>query len=283
MIFKAVILGIVEGLTEFLPVSSTGHLIIANRFFGFEGAFEAVFDIVIQTGAILAVVVYFREELFPSFGPEDRTPAGRKKVFEKWVQKSVKLWKLIIIAFIPAAVIGVFIADLLELYLFNTTSVGIALIAGAFLMLIAEKVKKTGAVKAGDAGSGGNEIEITAVTVKQAIIIGFFQCLAMWPGMSRSASTIAGGLFAGLRRPAAAEFSFLLGIPTIIGASVYKLLKTGLILGAAEWAALAVGTIVSFVVAFFVVKLFMNYIKTRGLLPFVLYRIALGVILLVLF
>ena len=264
MILKAVILGIIEGLTEFLPVSSTGHLIIANRFFSFEGSFEAMFDIVIQFGAILAVVVYFRKEIFPSGlvkGSGIRNNPDVKRV--------VSLWKKIIIGFLPAAVIGVFIDEILEKYLFNTTSVSIALITGAFLMIIAERRKKTAATDSPE-----------AITVKQALVVGFFQCLAMWPGMSRSASTIIGGLFMGFNRTLAAEFSFFLGIPTIMGASLYKLMKTGLDFSFNEWMTIAAGTVVSFIVALAVVKFFMDYLKKRGLLPFAVYRIALGAVIL---
>ena len=141
MIIKAVILGIVEGLTEFLPVSSTGHLIIANQFFSFEGSFEAMFDIVIQFGAILAVVVYFRKDIFPL---KLKDKGGLKADSE--VERVVRLWKKIIIGFLPAAVIGVMIDEILEKYLFNTTSVSIALLTGALLMIIAERRKKASSV-----------------------------------------------------------------------------------------------------------------------------------------
>ena len=260
MIFKAFVLGIIEGLTEFLPVSSTGHLIIANQFFSFEGPFEAMFDIVIQFGAILAVVVYFRKEIFPR-GGLNKENSDLKRV--------VSLWKKIIIGFLPAAAIGIFIDEILEKYLFNTMSVSIALITGAFLMIIAERRKNASVV---DTPEG--------ITVKQALTVGFFQCLAMWPGMSRSASTIIGGLFCGFNRTLAAEFSFFLGIPTIMGASVYKLMKTGLDFTMQEWMTIAVGTAVSFFVALLVVKFFMTYLKKRGLIPFAVYRIVLGAVIL---
>ena len=290
MIIKAVILGIIEGLTEFLPVSSTGHLIIANRFFSFDGSFEAMFDIVIQFGAILAVVVYFRKEIFPSclikadpawdggsdIGGSDKDEGdGGSVVFSKdnpEIRRVVSLWKKIIIGFLPAAVIGVMIDEILEKYLFNTVSVSIALLAGAFLMIIAERRKKPSTTDSPE-----------AITVKQSLIVGFFQCLAMWPGMSRSASTIVGGLFCGFNRRLAAEFSFFLGIPTIMGASVYKLMKTGLDFSFHEWMTIAAGTVVSFFVALVVVRFFMDYLKKRGLFPFAVYRIALGAVILLTF
>lgn len=260
MILNAIILGIIEGLTEFLPVSSTGHLIIANRLFSFEGSFEAMFDIVIQFGAILAVVVFFRKEIFPS--------GGLKKESTE-IKRVVSLWKKIIIGFLPAAVIGVFIDEILEKYLFNVVSVSIALIVGALLMIIAEKRRTASSV---------DNPEL--ITFKQALIVGFFQCLAMWPGMSRSASTIIGGLFCGFNRTLAAEFSFFLGIPTIMGASVYKLMKTGLDFSFNEWMTILIGTIVSFIAALFVIRLFMSYLKRKGLLPFAVYRIILGSVIL---
>ncbi|MBM9521015.1 undecaprenyl-diphosphate phosphatase [Desulforhopalus vacuolatus] len=258
MWLTAIILGIIEGLTEFLPVSSTGHLIIANMYYGFEGRFEAMFDIVIQFGAILAVVVFFRREIFPSFRGD------REKEHEDLLQK-ITLWKKIIFGFIPAVVLGVFLNEFLEKYLFNPKSVALALIVGAVLMVAAEKRAGKPFVKDSD-----------HITMKQALIVGFFQCLAMWPGMSRSASTIAGGMFCGLTRTVSAEFSFFLGIPTIMGASVYKLLKTGLDYNAAEWGALAVGTVVSFIVALVVIKFFMEWLKKHGLIPFAVYRVLLG-------
>ena len=267
MILNAVILGIIEGLTEFLPVSSTGHLIIANRFIKLDNGFEAVFNIVIQFGAILAVAVYFRKEIFPAgiFSGN----AGKR---EGEIKRVYSLWKKIIIAFIPAAVIGIFIEDILEKYLFNTASVSAALIAGAFLMLYSEKFRKRDMTE-----------NASAITIKQALAIGFFQCLAMWPGMSRSASTIAGGLFAGLSRSLAAEFSFFLGIPTIMAASLYKLYKTGFAISPQQWVSLAAGTLVSFAVALLVVRFFMNYLKRKGLAPFAVYRIVLGLVILIFF
>ncbi len=264
MILKAVILGIIEGLTEFLPVSSTGHLIIANRFFSFEGSFEAMFNIVIQFGAILAVVFYFRKEIFPS-----GLKRGTELKEDPEVKRVVNLWKKIIIGFLPAAVIGVMIDEIMEKYLFNTMSVSIALITGAVLIIISERRKHSLSTETPE-----------EITVKQALIVGFFQCLAMWPGMSRSASTIIGGLFCGFNRRLAAEFSFFLGIPTIMGASVYKLMKTGLVFTSLEWMTIAVGTVVSFFVALVVVKFFMNYLKKKGLMPFAVYRIALGAVIL---
>ena len=256
----AFFLGIIEGLTEFLPVSSTGHLIIAGRWLTFsDPAFENMFNIVIQFGAILAVVFYFWNDIFPF----TRDAAKNRRIW--------KLWGLIVIAFLPAAVIGVCIDDWMEAHLFNPVSVAIALITGAVLIFIAEaKSSRQGLVA-----------EPAQISVKLALAVGLFQCLAMWPGMSRSASTIIGAVFCGFARPLAAEFSFLLGIPTIMGASFFKLLKAGFDFSAYQWVILALGTVVSFITALVVVKFFMSYLKKYSLRPFAVYRILLGIAVLI--
>lgn len=259
MILKAIILGIIEGLTEFLPVSSTGHLIIANRYIRFEDPkFTNVLDVVIQFGAILAVIIYFWNKIFPNF--KDR----------KQSSKVYRLWGKVVVGFIPAMIFGFLFDDYIEKHFFNSTTVAVALIFGAFLLLFAEARLKR--VRVWDTDG---------MSYKDAFIVGVAQCMALWPGMSRSASTIIGGLFMGLSREAAAEFSFFLAIPTILGASFLKLLKAGLNFSGIEWAALGVGTLVSFLVALLVVSMFMNYIKKRKLAPFAYYRIALGIAVIV--
>ncbi len=261
----AFFLGIIEGLTEFLPVSSTGHLIIAGRFLTFaDPAFENMFNIVIQFGAILAVVFFFWKDIFPF-----TRDSGRNRRI--W-----RLWGLIVIAFLPAAVIGVFIDAWMEAHLFNPTSVAIALITGSILIFIAEaKYKKR------EIGNASLIHEPKEITIGLALTVGFFQCLAMWPGMSRSASTIIGAVFCGFARPLAAEFSFLLGIPTIMGASFFKLLKAGFDFSAYQWVILALGTAISFITALVVVKFFMSYLKKYSLRPFAVYRILLGIAVLI--
>ncbi|MCX7883902.1 MAG: undecaprenyl-diphosphate phosphatase, partial [Caloramator sp.] len=196
MIIKAIILGIIEGLTEFLPVSSTGHLIIANKFIKFTGSFANAFDVVIQVGAILAVIIYFKDKLFPKFG------------HGKQSGKVYRLWGKVVVGFLPAMVLGFLLNDFLEEHLFYPRPVAMALIVGALLLLYAENRLKRVRVHDTD-----------EISYKDAFIIGFIQCLAMWPGMSRSASTIIGGLLIGLSREVAAEFSFFLAIPTLIGAA----------------------------------------------------------------
>lgn len=262
----AFFLGIIEGLTEFLPVSSTGHLIIAGRFLTFsDPAFENMFNIVIQFGAILAVVFYFWNDIFPFTRDKEKN----KRIW--------KLWGLIVIAFLPAAVIGVLIDDWMEARLFNPISVAVALITGAVLIFIAEAKSSR---RQGQPGAG-LVTEPSQISVKLALAVGLFQCLAMWPGMSRSASTIIGAVFCGFARPLAAEFSFLLGIPTIMGASFFKLLKAGFEFSACQWVILTLGTAVSFITALIVVKFFMGYLKKYSLRPFAVYRIILGIAVLI--
>lgn len=260
MLLKAIILGIIEGLTEFLPVSSTGHLIIVGDYLKFANEnFSNVFNFVIQMGAILAVVIYFRDKLFPKPGDS----AQSRKVLNLWIKVAVGC--------IPAAVLGFLLDDLMEEYFYNSVAVALALIAGALLLLFAEKRLKRVKVSS-----------IEDISFKNALSVGLFQCIAMWPGMSRSASTIIGGLLVGLSREIAAEYSFFLAVPTIVGASGVKLLKSGLSFAPNEWMILFIGTLVSFIVAYLVIAVFMNYIRRRKLAPFAYYRIALGILVLLL-
>lgn len=260
MIFKAIILGIIEGLTEFLPVSSTGHLIIVGEYLKFANeSFSNVFNFVIQMGAILAVVIFFREKLFPMLGDREHS----RKVFSLWFKVAVGC--------IPAGILGFLFDDYMEAHFYNSTAVALALIFGGLLLIVAERRLKRVRVSSTEDISYGN-----------ALTVGLAQCLAMWPGMSRSASTIIGGLFIGLSREVAAEFSFFLAIPTIVGASGYKLLKSGFNFTSEEWLILFIGTLVSFIVAYLVIAVFMNYVKRRKLEPFAYYRIILGVLVLLL-
>lgn len=260
MFLKAIILGIIEGLTEFLPVSSTGHLIIVGEYLKFANeSFSNVFNFVIQMGAILAVVLFFREKLFPKPGNREQS----RKVFNLWVKVAVGC--------IPAGVIGFLFDDFMEEHFYSSLAVALALIIGALLLIFAERRLKRIRVSSTEDISYGN-----------ALAVGAAQCLAMWPGMSRSASTIIGGLLVGLSREVAAEFSFFLAIPTIVGASGYKLLKSGLNFTSEEWMIMFIGTLVSFIVAYVVVAAFMGYIRKRKLEPFAYYRIALGILVLLL-
>ncbi|SKC75573.1 undecaprenyl-diphosphate phosphatase [Maledivibacter halophilus] len=257
MIIKAIILGIIEGLTEFLPVSSTGHLIIANKYLNFTGDFANSFAVIIQVGAIFAVVLYFKDKVFPKFNNKRR------------MKEYFSLWTKVAVGVIPAVILGLLFDDYIDEHFFNPTTVAMALIFGAVLLLLGEKSQKKVKV-----------VSENHITYKQAFVVGVAQCMALWPGMSRSASTIIGGLFIGFSRKVAAEFSFFLAIPTLIGAAVLKIYKMGLDFTNYEWFILGIGTFISFIVAYFVIAFFMNYIRKRNLSPFAYYRIILGVVVL---
>lgn len=260
MIFKAVILGIVEGLTEFLPISSTGHLIIANKYLSFEGPFANTFAIVIQSGAILAVIIYFRHKVFP------------QSFAKKELRDYVSLWCKVVFAIIPLGVLGVLFSDMIEEKLFSPVPVAIALVLGAVLLIAVENMNKK---------RQASIVTENQITYKLAFLVGMAQCMAILPGMSRSASTIIGAMVLGFSRTIAAEFSFFLAIPVLLGASLVKLMKTGFSFTSMEWITLGVGTFVSFVVAYIVIAVFMNYIKSRDFKPFAYYRIILGVLIIV--
>jgi len=263
-IIKVIILGIVEGLTEFLPVSSTGHLILVSRFLSLDGKFNDVFNIVIQSGAIVAVIVYFWKKIVPPI-PVKSSPDSMVK-FKDYIN----LWLKVVVAVIPAGVLGILFSDQIEELLFKPVPVAIALIVGAIMLLIIES--KPREIKV---------VEESQITYKNAFLVGVFQCMALIPGMSRSASTIIGGLLLGFKRSIAAEFSFFLAIPVILGASLVKLLKVGFAFSSYEYLLLAIGTVVSFVVAYAVIAVFMNFIKKHDFKVFAYYRIVLGVVVLV--
>lgn len=258
---SALILGIVEGITEFLPISSTGHLIIVNQFVGFTEQFANMFDVVIQLGAILSVVVYFRQRLIP-FG--NYKSAKNQKIFD--------LWKKTIVGVIPALGIGFLVADYIEELLFNTTVVAIALVIGGLILLYIEGKRPNFQIKS-----------MEQLTYRTAFFIGIIQCLAMIPGTSRSASTIIGAMLLGASRVVAAEFSFFLAIPTMVAASGYTLLKNGLMLNSHELLVVAFGFFISFVVAWLVIAGFMSYVTKKDFKPFGYYRIVLGLVVLMYF
>jgi undecaprenyl-diphosphatase len=261
-IIKSVLLGVVEGITEFLPISSTGHLIIINRFVDFTGPFAALFDVVIQLGAILSVVVYFWKRLFPF---------GRHLTAEKR-NEIIEVWKKTLVGVIPALILGAIFGSMIKKYLFNPITVSIALIIGGVLLIYLEGRKREAVITSiGSLGYG------------MAFLIGVMQCLAMVPGTSRSAATIIGAMFLGASRIVAAEFSFFLAIPTMCAASAYSLLKAERMLTGQEWMILAIGFVVSFIVALAVIAGFMKFITSRNFKPFGYYRIILGVIVLVYF
>jgi undecaprenyl-diphosphatase len=259
----AVLLGLLEGLTEFLPVSSTGHLILLGDRLGANDEAAKTLDVVIQLGAVLAVVVYFRARLAKLVrGLVAREP------------EQLAIAKAVMIAFVPAAVAGLLFHKKIEELLFAPGPVAAALILGGILMIGIESVRK----RSGDPGEDG----LAAVTPRRALGIGFAQCFSLWPGASRSMSTIVGGQLGGVSTAAAADFSFLLAIPTLGAATAYKLLKSGGALLAVPGGALslAIGMVVSFVVALVVIAAFLRYLKRFGLLPFGVYRIVLGMVVL---
>jgi undecaprenyl-diphosphatase len=263
--FDALLLGVIEGLTEFLPVSSTGHLILLGAWLGHDGEASKTLDVVIQLGAVLAVVVYFRARLAETLrGVLRREP------------HSLRLALALVLAFLPSAVVGLLFHKAIKARLFGPGPVAVALIAGGVLMIAVEAYRKR------QRALGLDRLE--DVTPPRAVSIGLWQCASLWPGASRSMSTIVGGQLSGLSTAAAAEFSFLLAIPTLGAATLFDLAKNGHAIldtpGGAS--ALVVGLVVSFVVALLVIAVFLRYLKRFGLAPFGWYRIALGVVVLLL-
>jgi len=254
-IVKAVILGIVEGVTEFLPISSTGHLILVNQFIAFDEQFTKMFDIVIQLGAILSVVVYFRKRLF-TFIQENGS---------YFRSQTADLWKKAIIGVLPALMIGAMFGKQIQESLFNSTTVAVTLVLGGIILILLENRQRIDKISS-----------IASLDYKTVLLIGLIQCLAMIPGTSRSAATIIGAMLLGCSRLVAAEFSFFLAIPTLFAASVYSLLKTGFTMTSQEAIVLAVGFIVSFLVALLVIAGFIKFISRRDFKPFGYYRIVLG-------
>ena len=257
----ALILGIVEGLTEFLPVSSTGHLILVGEFFSFDDEnFSKTFDMFIQVGAILSVIIYFWRDLWIlDEHRQIKTP-------------SVNIWLRVLAGVVPALILGFLFDDFIESYLLNPLTVAISLIVGGIVLLFIEKQFTRHPFDT-----------IAELPYSTAIGIGLFQCLAMIPGVSRSASSIIGGMALGLTRKAAAEFSFFLAIPTLTAASAYFMLKHALSFSAHQFMILFVGFVVAFIVAYLVIGFLMRYIKRNDFVPFGYYRIALGLIVLLYF
>jgi undecaprenyl-diphosphatase len=261
LLYKSVILGVVEGITEFLPISSTGHMIIVGHFINFKGDFANLFEIVIQLGAILAIVVLFRAKILDSL--KNLKPGG----------SGFRLWTNLMLAFIPTAIIGVLFHKKIEHYMMTPLFVAGALLVGGIWMIYAENKYR----------NNNKIIDIANVDYKQAFIIGCFQCLAiLWPGFSRSASTIIGGWIMGLSSVAAAEFSFFLAIPTMTVATVFELVKSSLTLNIYEIYSLIIGFVVSFIVALFVVAKFIEFLKEKPMRSFAIYRISLAIMLLLL-
>jgi undecaprenyl-diphosphatase len=257
----AILLGIVEGLTEFLPVSSTGHLILASHWLGATGEDAKSFDIVVQLGAVLAVVVYYRRLL-----------ACRLRGLLARDPVAVRLFAGLLIAFVPAGALGLALGKVIKNHLFGPLPVAWALLAGGVLMIVIERWRASRGIE----GDSGHE----QVTLRRAFLIGIGQSFALWPGASRSMCTIVGGQLCGLSTRTAAEFSFLLSVPTLGAATLYEGFKARHVLASGAGAGpLAAGLVVSFVVALLVIAGFLRYLERRGLEPFGYYRIALALVI----
>ena len=266
-ILKAIILGIIEGITEWLPISSTGHMILADEFIQLNtsDAFKEMFFVVVQLGAIMAVVVLFWNKLFP-FSLKDKKVEIKKDIFD--------LWFKVIVAALPAAVIGLLFDDMLNAIFYNYQTVALMLIIYGVLFIIVENRNKNRVPKVET---------LEALTYKTALMIGLFQVLALIPGTSRSGATIIGAILIGTSRFVAAEFTFFLAIPVMVGASLLKLLKFGLAFTGSELTILLVGMFVAFIVSVLAIKFLMGYIKKHDFKAFGYYRIVLGIIVLAYF
>jgi len=261
LLIKAAIMGVVEGLTEFLPISSTGHLILAGALLGFDDEKAKVFDIAIQTGAIFAVILVYWQKI-------------RDTIVALPTEKQAQQFALnVLIAFIPAVVLGLLFGKAIKAHLFTPTIVATTFILGGFIILWAERRQ----------AAGGNAVRIHSVdsmSPLDALKVGLVQCLAMVPGTSRSGATIIGGMLLGLSRKAATDFSFYLAIPTLIGAGVYSLFKERALLSMADMPMFAVGLVFSFVSAWLCIRWLLRYIATHSFVGFAYYRIAFGIVVL---
>lgn len=259
-IIKAIFFGIVEGITEWLPISSTGHLILLNEFIKLDVSdkFYDMFQVVIQLGAIMAVVVMYFKDIFP--------------IKDKKIDKNIlNLWGKIIVACIPAAIIGLLFDEVFEKLFYNYVCVALALIIFGILFIVIENKNKKAKINS-----------LNELTYNTALLIGIFQLIAaIFPGTSRSGATIIGALLLGVSRTVAAEFTFFLAIPVMFGASLLKIVKYGLSFTSLELTILLVGMIVAFVTSMFIIKFLMNYIKKHNFKVFGYYRIVLGIIVLI--
>ncbi|HET9750550.1 MAG TPA: undecaprenyl-diphosphate phosphatase [Casimicrobiaceae bacterium] len=258
----ALILGIVEGLTEFLPISSTGHLIVAGSLLGYTGERAKVFEIVIQAGAILAVCWEFRTRLARTVTGLTHDPIAQRFALN------------LIVAFIPAAVLGLLFSKLIKRYLFAPLPVALAFIVGAFVILAVEHWRKR-------APSSVRIDDVDAMRWPDALKVGIAQAFALIPGTSRSGATIIGGMLFGLSREAATRFSFFLAIPTLLAACIYDFLRNRALFSTGDLQGLAIGFVAAFVAAFLCVRWLLRYVSRHDFIPFAWYRIAFGILILV--
>lgn len=279
---KVLILSIVEGITEFLPVSSTGHLILVNEFVKLDPPeFSTAFNVIIQLGAIMAVVVLYFRKLNPwdyektyKYYPKNYDKLnGQSRFYYRLThpdQRTIELWKRVIVGVIPAGVLGLLFDDYMDEHLFNPMVVATMLLIWGLIIIFVEKRNKN--------RDGFVNDNITNVSYKTVLAIGFFQALAMIPGTSRSAATIMGAMILGLSREAAAEFSFFLAIPTMLGATLLKVVKNVHGFTGSQWLLILAGMVLSFIVAYVVIKKFMEYISKHDFIPFGIYRIILSAV-----
>lgn len=258
-VWKAIVLGIVEGATEFLPVSSTGHLIIASDWLAYPVEQRATFEIFIQLGAIVAVYWHFRRELL-----DLALRATRQR-------SAAELAGKVLLAFLPAGFVGFLVHHWIEEHLFSVTAVAMALIAGGVVIWLVERAPRRPTVT-----------DIEATRWRDAIAVGLAQITSLFPGVSRSAATIIGGMLSGMSRPAATQFSFYLALPTLTAASLFSLAKALPTIDAGEASSLGVGLVSAFITALLVIRAFLRFVQTHDFRPFAYYRIAFGVLLLVL-
>lgn len=268
-LLKAILFGIVEGVTEWLPISSTGHLILLNEFItlNVSDEFQSMFDVVIQLGAILAVIVLFFYKLNP-FAPE-KSPEAKKHTWQ--------LWFKVVVSIIPSGIVGILFDDWMDEHLHNGIVVAIALIVYGVAFILVERM---------NAGKKPRVKDVHEISCRTALLIGVFQCLSLVPGTSRSGSTILGAIVLGVGRSAGAEFSFFMAIPTMLGASAIKGLKflaSGVSITGTEIGVLIVGCVVSFVVSMVVIRALMEYVRKHSFSVFGVYRIILGVVVLIYF
>lgn len=276
-LLKAFILGVVEGITEWLPVSSTGHMILVDEFLKMKVSddFKEMFEVVVQLGAIMAVVIIFWNKLWP-FGKKNNAHPLKKDGFGAYIKTDIfQMWFKVLVACIPAAVVGLVLDDWLNEHFYNPWVVSIALIVFGIAFIIIEKWNKNRTPKVNS---------IAELTYKAALIIGLFQLIAaIFPGTSRSGATIVGALLIGISRTVAAEFTFYLAVPVMFGASLLKLVKFGFAFSSSELAILLVGMITAFAVSVFVIKFLMDYIKKHDFTVFGWYRIVLGALVILYF
>lgn len=276
-VLKAIVYGIVEGIAEWLPISSTGHLILVEEILPFQGTSEGffdMFDVVIQLGAILAVVVLFWKQIWP-FAFKGKDKAQNKGILSFVKMDIMTMWFKILVSCVPAAVVGVLFDDVFDALFYNSICVSIALIVFGIAFIVVETWNK---------GRNSRINTLSEITYTTAVLIGIFQLLAaIFPGTSRSGATIVGALLIGVSRKVAAEYTFFLAIPVMFGASLLKILKFGFAFSGLELVVLLVGTVVSFIVSVFVLRFLMSYIKRHDFKVFGWYRILLGIIVLLYF